>query len=94
VLGGCDAILVGGGAGERAPLLRERLFTGLESLGITLDGEANARAQAPAAISPATSPVQVHVIPTDEESVLADEACGWLARASSASDLLEPARTS
>jgi acetate kinase len=88
VLGGCDAILVGGGAGEHSPVLRQRIFTGLEALGIVLDTDANQRAQGAAVISPPGAPVQLQVIPTDEESILVDEACAWLgANPSSAEDL-------
>jgi acetate kinase len=88
VLGGCDAILVGGGAGEQSPTLRQRIFTGLEALGILIVAEANERARAPALISPPDARVQVWVIPTNEESILVDEACAWLnANAQSAGDL-------
>jgi acetate kinase len=90
VLGGCDAILVGGGAGEHAPILRQRIFSGLEALGIVLDTRANQDAKGPAAISPPEAPVQVWVIPTDEESIMVDEAYAWLAaKPSSAGDLQE-----
>jgi acetate kinase len=77
VLGGCDAVLIGGGAGEHAPELRRRLMVGLEALGIELDDSANARVRAPGAISAPGSGVAVWVIPTDEEVVLAREALAW-----------------
>jgi acetate kinase len=77
VLGGCDAILVGGGAGEGAPALRDRLFAGLESLGLALDTGANLNAQAPARISLPGSLIDVWVIPTDEEQMLAEEGLNW-----------------
>lgn len=79
VLGGCDAILIGGGAGEHSPILRQRIFSGLAALGIVLDADANQRAQGPAVISPDQAPVQLRITPTDEESILVDEACTWLA---------------
>jgi acetate kinase len=88
VLGGCDVVLIGGGAGEQSPLLRQRIFTGLEALGIVLDAQANQRAHGSAVLSPPEAPVQLRVIPTDEESILVDEACAWLeANPSWATDL-------
>jgi acetate kinase len=77
-LGGCDAILVGGGAGEQAPALRSRIFEGLEGLGVRLDPARNAAAVAPARIGADDAPIEVWVIPTDEEAVLAAEAAPWL----------------
>ncbi len=40
-LGGADAILFGGGVGENAPAVRERILEGLEWAGIALDPERN-----------------------------------------------------
>lgn len=76
-LGGCDAVLVGGGAGEGSARLRERLFADLPTVGIAFDAEANATARAPARIDNGARP-EVWVVPTDEESVLADEAVTWM----------------
>jgi acetate kinase len=76
-LGGCDAVLFGGGAGEHAPALRHRILAGLEVLGIELDDGANASARAPARITKAASRVDAWVVPTDEETVLAREALAW-----------------
>jgi acetate kinase len=81
VLGGCDAILIGGGAGEGSPELRRRIFEGLKGLGMALDPQRNASARAPAAIGDPAAPVDVWVIPTDEESVMVDEACRLLGEA-------------
>ena len=77
VLGGCDAVLVGGGAGLGSPELRARLFAGLEPLGLVIDPEANRDARAPARLSLPDSAVDVWVIPTNEEQVLADEGLAW-----------------
>jgi acetate kinase len=77
VLGGCDAILIGGGAGEGSSALRARLFTGLEAIGMSLDTEANRAARPPARISATGSTSDVWVIPTDEEQLLAEEAATW-----------------
>ena len=77
VLGGCDAVLIGGGAGQGSPALRARLFTGLEGLGLVVEDVANREASPPARISPSGAPVDVWVIPTDEEQVLAEEGALW-----------------
>jgi acetate kinase len=76
-LGGADAVLIGGGAGEGAPALRARIFTGLEGLGIQLDPVRNQEARAPARISADASAIELWVMPTDEERVLAAEALAW-----------------
>ncbi|HEY0706846.1 MAG TPA: acetate/propionate family kinase [Polyangia bacterium] len=77
VLGGCDAVLVGGGAGEGAPQLRAQIFRGLEDLGFAIDEAANATAVAPAKLSRDGSAREIWVIPTDEETELAREGAGW-----------------
>ncbi len=41
LLGGADAILFGGGIGERAPQIRARILSGMEWCGIALDDAAN-----------------------------------------------------
>jgi acetate kinase len=77
-LGGCDAVLVGGGAGEHQPELRRRILGGLDAFGLVLDEPANTSAQAPARISATGSRVDAWVVPTDEETVLAQEAGAWV----------------
>jgi acetate kinase len=79
-LGGYDAVLVGGGAGVGSAALRAHIFRDLEALGIEIDESANTQAAAPARISTSASPVEVWVIPTDEERLLAAEGAAWLAR--------------
>jgi acetate kinase len=78
VLGGCDALLVGGGAGEHLPELRSRMLAGLEGLGLVLDGDVNAGARAPGRITSSAGSVEGWVVPTDEERVLAEEAARHL----------------
>jgi acetate kinase len=77
-LGGYDAVLVGGGAGEGSAALRAHIFRDLEAIGIEIDESANSHAAAPARISTSASPVEVWVIPTDEERLLAAEGAAWL----------------
>jgi acetate kinase len=71
-LGGLDVLVFSGGIGEHAPIVRARICSGLEFLGVDID-EANNTANAPV-ISTSTARVAVHVIPTDEEVVIAKAA--------------------
>jgi acetate kinase len=70
-LGGADAIVFTGGIGENQPGFRSAVLANLESLGIVLDPAANASARGEAKISAPESRVQVWVIPTNEELVVA-----------------------
>ena len=69
VLGGLDALVFTGGIGEKASMIRSRICTGLEYLGIETDQRANARNEL--LISAAGSRVRVYVIPTNEELMIA-----------------------
>ena len=75
-LGGLDVLVFAGGIGEQAPPVRERICSGLEFLGISLDETKNARADGtqPAfdgLISHADSRVRVYVLHTNEELMIA-----------------------
>jgi acetate kinase len=71
-MGGLDAIAFAGGIGENAAVVRQRVCEGLGFLGVEVDPSANAEAIGKEAqISPRDSRVQVFVIPTDEELVIA-----------------------
>ena len=76
-LGGLDVLVFSGGIGENAPAIRARICEGLGFLGIALDGPSNA-AGAPL-ISAEGGRVQVRIIPTDEELMMAGQASGLLA---------------
>jgi len=69
-MGGLDALVFTAGIGEKSAIVREKSCAGLEFLGIALDAERNRTLQA-GAISRAGAPVQVFVIPTDEELLIA-----------------------
>ena len=69
VLGGLDTLVFAGGIGENAPLIRARICSGLDFLGVALDGKRNAKNGA--IISSRGSRVTVRVIPTDEEQMIA-----------------------
>lgn len=68
-LGGIDTLVFAGGIGENAPAVRARICEGLEFLGIELNSERN-DANAPQ-ISADESRVDVRVIHTDEELMIA-----------------------
>ena len=79
VLGGADAILFGGGVGENAPEIRERILAGLEWAGIMLDNERNqSTIGAEGCISSDDSRVAVWTIAVDEAQMLAEEAAALL----------------
>lgn len=68
-LGGLDTLVFSGGIGENAPLIRERICEGLAFLGVELSQQRNE--QGVSLISADESRVQVRVIRTDEELMIA-----------------------
>ncbi|MGV8830762.1 MAG: acetate/propionate family kinase [Devosia sp.] len=68
-LGGIDGLVFTGGIGEHASVIRDRICADLGFLGIALDGTSN-QSNASIISTPAAR-VAVHVIPTDEEAVIA-----------------------
>ncbi len=74
-LGRVDAVVFTGGIGENDADVRRRTCSGLEALGIHLDAAANtSTGGGERAISAADSPVQLLVIPTNEELEIAQQA--------------------
>lgn len=74
-LGGADAILFGGGVGENAPAVRERILAGMEWCGIRIDPKRNAAATGvERRISTDDARVAVWVIPVNEATMLAEHA--------------------
>ena len=73
VLDGADAIVFAGGIGENAPDVRARICMGLESLGIAFDPAPNASLTSgrEGRFSAPNSRVELWVIPTDEELLIA-----------------------
>jgi acetate kinase len=73
VLDGADAIVFAGGIGENASEVRSRICSGLEWLGITVDAAANASLTEgrEGRLSASNSRVELWVIPTDEELLIA-----------------------
>lgn len=73
-LGGLDALVFTAGIGENRPEIRAAVCAGLEAFGIALDPAQNAAARGrEARICSPDRPVQVWVIPTNEELVVARE---------------------
>jgi acetate kinase len=76
-MNGLDAIVFTAGLGENNPHLREMVCKNMEFYGIEIDEEVNAKAlRQPNIIKLSTdaSKVQVYLIPTNEELVIAQEA--------------------
>ena len=72
-LNGADAILFAGGIGENAPSIRARICAGLEWLGVELNAARNEATVggAEGLISADGSRIEVWVVPTDEELLIA-----------------------
>jgi acetate kinase len=68
-LGGLDTLVFAGGIGENAPMIRARICADLGFLGIRLDPNRNSAGDP--VISADASHVQVRVIRTDEEMMIA-----------------------
>ena len=74
-MGGLNAIVFTAGIGEHTPYIRENALSGLEYLGVKLDKERNnfGHSNDPVKISADDSVVQVYMIPTNEELVIASD---------------------
>jgi acetate kinase len=81
VLGRTNAIVFGGGIGEHSELVREKVCSGLEPLGVVLDRERNRGANGQEArISTDNSPMAIYVVPLDEELYIARAAARLLSQ--------------
>lgn len=79
-LEGLDALVFTAGIGEHQPEIRANIVKRLSWLGADLEEAAN-RANA-GKISSSTSRIAIHVIPTDEEQMIAEECLSVLSKAS------------
>ena len=72
-MGGIDAIVFTAGIGEHTPYIREQALSGLEYLGVKLDLDRNnfEHSNDPVKLSADDSRVQIYMIPTNEELVIA-----------------------
>jgi acetate kinase len=74
VLGGCDAVVFGGGIGQNSALVRARICEGMQWAGIELDGGRNAtHGLTEARISSDASAVEVWVADVDEAAIIAHD---------------------
>lgn len=74
IMGGVDAICFTAGIGENADLIREKVCSGLEFMGIEIDKEKNKiRNSNTREINTDTSKTKIFVIPTNEEFVIAND---------------------
>ena len=71
LLGGADVIVFTAGIGENGPLTREDVCNRLECLGVKIDPEANNKRGSLFKISTEKSKIDVYVIATDEELMIA-----------------------
>ena len=83
VLGGADAVVFSGGIGENSRLIRREVCQNMEWAGLVLDSALNESAKGEACLSAPSSRVQVWVIPTNEEIVVARQSVEALAAAGS-----------
>lgn len=72
-LGGLDIIVFAGGIGENDTKTRQKILSGMEFLGVKLDKEKAEIRGKETIISAADSKVQVLVVPTDEELMIAKD---------------------
>jgi acetate kinase len=70
-LGGADVIVFTGGIGENSQTVRANVCRDLNFLGIALDPQLNATANGEARVSATESRVQVWIMPTNEELIVA-----------------------
>ena len=77
-IGGLDVLVFTAGIGEHSPEMRERICAFFQWLGLSLDRESNWREDAEGRISTPGSRVEVLVIPTDEEKMIARETALFL----------------
>jgi len=82
VLGQVEAVVFGGGIGERAPEIRRRICEPLEPIGLRIDAARNtALVGAEGKFSSDSSQIAAYVIPSDEERVIARDTFNLVSRA-------------
>jgi acetate kinase len=70
-LGGADVIVFTGGIGENSPTVRAAVCRDLDFVGVSLDSQLNATAKGESRVSTTDSRVQVWIMPTNEELIVA-----------------------
>ncbi|MBE6837371.1 MAG: acetate kinase [Ruminococcus sp.] len=79
-MNGCDAILFTGGIGENATDVREAVCTDMEFFGIKIDKEANKTRGQLIKISAPESKIEVWVVPTNEELLIARDTLALISK--------------
>jgi acetate kinase len=79
VLGGADAVVFAGGIGENSRRVRSGVCRDLEWAGLRLDADRNAAVKGETRVSGDDSRVEVWVVPTNEELVVARQAAELIA---------------
>ena len=72
-IGGLDALAFTAGIGEHSPQMRQRICAFLSWLGVILDEDKNGGGDDERVISARESKINILVIPTDEEKMIAEE---------------------
>jgi acetate kinase len=80
MLNGADAIVFTGGIGENSSLMRKSICRDLDWFGIALDETKNNAAKGESPIHAANSRVQLWIMPTNEEIIVARQAKQLLQR--------------
>jgi len=83
VLNGANAVVFGGGIGEHASVIRERICADMDWYGLRIDPQRNAAASDPSTgqaliISADSSLLPIYVVGVDEETVIAQETMSYL----------------
>lgn len=73
-LNGADALLFTGGIGENSPIIRKKIIQDLEYLGLEIDEKKNDEIVGFGPIHSDNSRVEIYVVPTNEELVIAIDA--------------------
>ncbi len=79
-MNGCDAILFTGGIGENATDIREAVCNNMEFFGIKIDKEANNVRGKLTKISAPDSKIEVWVVPTNEELLIARDTLALISK--------------
>jgi acetate kinase len=86
LLNGADVIVFTGGIGENSAFIRQAVCQHLDQLGIILDESRNRTARGETPIHAPTSRVQLWIIPTNEELIVARQTRELLLRQASSGD--------
>jgi len=78
VLNAADVIVFTAGAGQKSAKLRAEVLKDMENLGIILDTKKNSAGVTEGLISADNSKIKIAVIPTDEESIVAQEVTNFI----------------